>query len=800
MEHLSRWRIPALCAALGLGALVLQQQPVLYSPVIYVPIPLLMVVGWCLRPSWLRSIVAMLLAFSLGFGWAHWRAELRLKDRLDPALEMQEVEVTGVVRGVPIVVPGIAGEGVRFRFSVEQAPPGVPSLLSLAWYARGLGSSAPTLVAGERWRLTVRLKRPHGAANPHGFNVERWMLEEGLRATGTVRVFPVPERLEAQTYGLGAQIDRLRQILAERLLSALASLPYAGVIAALVMGEQRYIAPDDWALFNRTGVGHLLSISGLHITMLAGCAAAFGWGVWRWAVRREHAWAMRRPGLRVATWVGLVAAFFYTLLAGFAVPAQRTLFMLLVVALAIWTGRSTRPLHVLGLALVVVVVLDPWAVGAAGFWLSFGAVACLMLTAPQSTATRWRDRLQWAIHAQLAVTLGLFSLSVWFFQQVSLVGPVANALAIPVVSFVVTPLALLGSAVLMLLGWSGLVELSHAVLAGLMHAIVWLGQWPWAALELPAPAAGWVVFGFLGACLVAAPRRSWWQRVLGVVMMLPLVWAPMVAADRIAWGNFQAIVLDVGQGGGTLVRTRQHALLYDAGPRWTEEADAGARIIVPYLRAVGLRRLDRVVVSHNDSDHAGGALSILKERQVAEVWGSLPEKHPIVQRASSYTSCNAGQQWEWDGVLFEILHPTPETQARNDNGRSCVLRVSAGQHSLLLTGDIESAQEQQMLGWLAENPQFERPGAGVVVAPHHGSKSSSSEAFIAGFTPQAVIMQSGYLNHFRHPRPEVIERYEKAGAKVWRTDLQGAVIVRVSPTNMSLEAERLVRPFYGYGR
>ncbi len=791
------YRFPWWAGAFALGVYVLQQQARLPGLSLYglaACLVALLAVLYLkkIQASLIGMVLMSLMAAALGASWAQWRAEWRLSDKLDPALEMKEVQITGVVRGIPVTSAGLNSSGLRFQFEVEHAPPGVPDLLSLSWYPRSAETPNPKLQAGARWQFTVRLKRPHGLYNPHGFDVERWMLEQGLRASGTVRNSQAPVLMQPWTWSLSSVLDRARQHAGETILSALAPSAYAGVIAALVMGEQRYVEQDDWTLFNRTGIGHLLSISGLHITMLAALMSALGWKVWRWAVVRRQAWAMRSAGLKVAVITGLVTALLYTLLAGFAVPAQRTLYMLSAVALAVLTTRATQPFHVLSLALMVVLLLDPWAVGSAGFWLSFSAVAFLMLAVPMSQDSSWKGQLRTATRAQLAVTVGLLPVTLWFFQQVSLVSPVANAIAIPVVSFLVTPLALLGSFILVLTGWDLPLECANTMLEFLMQIMTLMGRWEWAALEFAAPPLEWIWLACAGACYLCMPNRPGWQRTFGGLAMLPML---LTSTPKLPANSLEAWALDVGQGSAIVLRTRSHSLLYDTGPAWSEQADAGARVVVPYLRAVGLRRLDRVLVSHDDGDHSGGALSVMGARQVDEVMGSLPEEHEIKRQARQFQTCEAGQNWEWDGVLFQILHPHDQTLSSNDNGLSCVLKVTASGYSLLLTGDIEALQERQLL----QEQSAESLRATVMLMPHHGSQSSSSEAFLDTVKPQAALVQAGYLNRFHHPRPQVLKRYEERGAQIWRTDLQGAVRVYFSPLGWKIESQRQREPRYWHG-
>ena len=362
------YRFPWWAGAFALGVYVLQQQARLPGALLYwltaSLLVLLVVIHFKKNQLNLVSMAFMtLMAAALGASWAQWRAEWRLSDKLDPAFEMKEVRITGVVRGIPVTSAGLNSSGLRFQFEVEQAPPGIPGLLSLTWYPRSAETAVPRLQAGARWQLTVRLKRPHGLYNPHGFDVERWMLEQGLRASGTVRNTETPLLVQPWTWSVSSVLDRARQHAGESILSALAPSAYAGVIAALVMGEQRYVEQDDWTLFNRTGIGHLLSISGLHITMLAALMSALGWKVWRWAVWRRQAWAMRTVGLKVAAIAGVMTALLYTLMAGFGVPAQRTLYMLCAVALAILTSKATQwPSMALEIQVLVplTMYLSPW--------------------------------------------------------------------------------------------------------------------------------------------------------------------------------------------------------------------------------------------------------------------------------------------------------------------------------------------------------------------------------------------------------------------------------------------------------
>ncbi|MDZ4252279.1 MAG: DNA internalization-related competence protein ComEC/Rec2, partial [Sulfuritalea sp.] len=416
------------------------------------------------------------VGIGLGFVWAAGFAHLRLADELPAALEGRDIELTGVVAGLPQALE----RGVRFEFDVEQAAAGLPPHISLAWYrsrdeADDEASPLIPVRAGERWRFTVRLKRPHGNLNPHGFDYEAWLFERGIRATGYVRPRSA-ERIDARVWQPGYAVEMLREAIRDRFHAALPDAPYAGILIALAIGDQHAIDPGLWQTFARTGITHLMSISGLHVTMLAGLAYA----LINWLWRRSARLPLIIPAQQAATVGGFLAALLYCLLAGFAVPAQRTLYMLGVVALARLSAREIAGSRVLALALLLVLLLDPWAVLAAGFWLSFGAVALLFhIGSGRLGPAHWL--IEWG-RAQWAVTLGMLPALLALFQQFSLVSPLANAVAIPLVSFVVAPLALLGS----LPPLDPLLSLAHLLTAWLMVFIDWLAGLPLAMWQQAA--------------------------------------------------------------------------------------------------------------------------------------------------------------------------------------------------------------------------------------------------------------------------------------------------------------------------
>ncbi len=777
--------VPALLGLLLGSALQLQQAALLSTNHYLLGVLLgLLLLGLSLRAhrsAWRWGLIGVAFVV-LAFSSTGWRAQLFGSQALSPALEGRDIAVTGVVAAMPQQFEG----GVRFRLDLESAsldgqPLRLPPRLELGWYsgvyARGEGSGesvgelqrqpAP-LQAGERWQMTVRLKAPHGGVNPHGFDYELWQWVQGVQATGYVRSSPrdpAPVRL-AQTWQRPVQWARGQ--VRDQIFLRLADSNASGLIAALVVGDQAAIERSDWDVFRATGVAHLMSISGLHITMFAWAAAlALGW-VWR-----RSAWlCLRLPAPTAALVGGMALATAYALFSGWGVPAQRTVLMLATVgALRLLDVRWPWP-QVWLLACAVVVAVDPWALLQAGFWLSFVAVGVLFASDSgvlQPGRSGLPSRFMVLMREQWVITLALTPLSLLLFGQVSLVGLLANALAIPWVTLLVTPLAMLG--VLLHPLWD-LAAWAIDLLAQLLRV---LAQWPWASVSL-AQAPLWAgAVGVLGG-LVLALRLPWSLRLGGVPLLLPvLLWqAPPIPA-----GEFDLLAADVGQGNAVLVRTARHALLYDAGPMYSRESDAGHRVLVPLLRALGVR-LDTLVLSHRDSDHTGGAVAILKMQAQASLLSSIESEHAL-QALRPVTRCQAGQRWQWDGVDFEVLHPQASDYAdtRKPNALSCTLRISNGVQAVLLAGDIEQAQEAQLVSRAqagATGPGLPTASlrADVLLVPHHGSKTSSTDAFLAAVQPRFAIVQAGYRNRFGHPASPVLVRYDVHDVEVFDTPHCGA--------------------------
>lgn len=768
--------------ALPAGVALQLQQRELLDPHVALAVLLagvaLCAAGW----RWRRGFVLVLIGLVLlGYVSTDWRASQRLAEQLDAEVEGRDLRLTGIVASLPQHGPN----GIRFRFEVERAtmagePVAVPRLVALGWYS-GFHEDATLLQpqrelrAGQRWSFNVRLRRPHGNLNPHGFDLELMLFEQGVRATGHVR--DAPAQSAQDTWA--RPVERLRQHLRDAIDARIADRRAAGVLAALSLGDQGAIEREDWDLFRTTGLAHLMAISGVHITMFGWLAAAAVGALWRRSRRAMHF----VPAPQAARWGGLMLAAAYAAFAGWGVPAQRTVWMLATVVLLRSLGlRWPWPL-VLALAALVVTLVDPWALLQPGFWLSFAAVGLLMASEPvrddvasQAAVRGTRRQRVWAllrggVRTQVVATLGLAPLTLIFFQQVSLVGFVANLLAIPLVTLVITPLALAGSLAAPL--WS----VAAAVLQPFTALLQGLAGLPMSVWFVPAAPPWAQAAALLGGALAVLPL-PWRWRLLALPLAMPLLAMP---PERPPPGHYELLVADVGQGTAVLVRTRQHLLVYDAGPRYARDSDAGQRVLLPLLRARGEQRIDHLVLSHRDTDHVGGARALLGALPVALVSSSLEPQHPLRSLAADHRPCAAGQTWVWDGVRFEFLHP-PEGDAdpaARPNARSCVLRIAAhGAPTTLLTGDIEREQELRLAGRFGEALR-----AGVLLVPHHGSRTSSTPLFLAAVQPELAIVQAGYRNRFGHPAEEVLARYQDIGATVqaspacgawrWRSDEAG---------------------------
>jgi competence protein ComEC len=688
---------------------------------------LLLVVALMLLPF--RSYPLAFLLF--GFTWASVGAQWALNDRLPAGLDGETRWVEGRVVGLPQNSEGV----VRFELAdARSRHEKLPTLMRLAWYG------GPPVNSGERWRLAVKLKRAGGLLNPDAFDYEAWLLAQRIGATGTIKDG------QCLSEARWAWRDSIRQ----RLLSVDAQ-GRNGALAALVLGDGSGLSREDWQILQDTGTVHLLVISGQHIGLLAAVMYILVAGLARFGL-----WSLRWPWLPWACGLAFAAALGYGLLAGFEVPVQRACVMLGLVLLWRLRFRHLGAWWPLLLAFNAVLLLDPLASLRPGFWLSFTAVAVLIFTFGGRLGG-WRWWQTWT-RAQWLIAIGLCPVLLALHLPISLSGPLANLLAVPWVSLVVLPPALLGTLMLPVphVG-EGLLWLAGGLIDALFSALaVIAGQWPaWTAASLP----GWVwLLGSLGAVLLLLPRGVP-MRALGWPLLLLLVVPPRERLDERLADIWQ---LDVGQGLAILIRTRHHTLLYDAGPRFGD-FDLGERVVLPALRKLSVKKLDLMLLSHADADHAGGALAITRGLTVDQVISGDPAGLPAQLRAEA---CESGRQWQWDGVRFQLWQ---WADARDSNQRSCVLQIEANGERLLLTGDIDTHAERSLLDSPLVAPTH------WLQAPHHGSRSSSSMALLNVLKPESVLISRGHGNSFGHPHPTVLARYRKQGLRIYDSAEQGAI-------------------------
>jgi len=737
-------RLPVAVVVFFIGTLSLQALPVLPKfSWILVAIISLMGLGLFGKTRRFCKIWGIIL---LGFIWSWLNAWNYAEHLLPKALQKEPITLLGRVAGLPQSY----GDLTYFTLDIDQllthaAAWPKPGRISLKWHRPPF-----SIEAGDQLQLTVKLRRAHNYSNPGSFDKERQFLQNRWSAEGSVD--PQALAIKLSKTRVGYLEDRVRLYLIQRLESVLKDPFLKGPIIALVSGEQSAITPTEWQVFRNTGTAHLMAISGLHI----GFVASLIFFTVRLFCRFVFKPTLPTPNL--AALLSLVAAIFYAWISGFGIATQRAVIMVAVWILGILLGRIVTAWHRYFLSLGLVLLWDPFAALSPGFWLSFGSVG-LLIYALQGRASDQTSH-QW-LRSQWVVAVGLLPLSLLSFGSISWLGPIANTIAIPWVSFSIVPLSLVGALLLLLdlPGGESLVKFSQTSLQWLWPILEKLNQ-SWALTELTTVLNFSALFALLGILWILAPKGMP-GRFLGWLWLLPLLWQ---AQPLIPEHTLRLTVLDVGQGLAAVLETRSHILIYDTGPKWLE-TDAGERIILPFLKTRKRSKLDTLLISHNDMDHRGGARTILNTLPVSRILASEPEG--LLPFKGEF--CQGGQSWLWDGVRFEILHPYYFQKKRND--RSCVLKVSAGGQSVLLTGDIEAHSEGLMI-----KEQKNALKATVLLVPHHGSKSSSTQEFIDAVSPRYAVFTVGYLNQYGLPKAEVLKRYRDADIEILNTSEEGALV------------------------
>ena len=709
----------------------------------------------------------------IGFFWSSVYGHWCLTEQLPMAYENKDVYVKGYISSMP--EQQLAS--VSFDFIIEQTllPIGhFPKKIHLNWYSPPQG-----LKVGQSWQFSVKLSRPHGHINPGGTDYEAWLFANHIMATGSVGDKPIA-RLISDTPRASELFDRCRQIIVERLNTALADSPQLGLIKALTIGVQDSISQEQWQVFRSTGTTHLIVISGSHISLIAGLVYLCSRRIWAWLG------ILSVSPQRFAALMAWLAGLCYSGLAGYSLPTLRAMIMLTVALAVINWQRHTSAIQILMLALSAVLLFDPLSVISIGFWLSFISVGLLIYVSAGRLGRRtfWQE----ASVSQAVTFIGLSPLLIGFFQQISLIAPIANWLAVPLIGLIIVPVALLAVLLLFMIPPAGLwlLHLTAFLLQGLWWLLTKLATLPLASLNFTQPPWYAFIFAGVGVLLLLAPR-GFPARYLSLVLFLPLLSVKKPTPEP---GEIYLSLLDVGQGLATVVQTNQHTLIFDTGIKQNPENDSALSVILPYLRYQGINKIDTLIVSHGDNDHSGGADSLLKNIAVDEVISSVTPW--AVGDKNHY--CLAGQYWQWDGVDFNILSPPANQYFDKENDNACVLKISTGHTHFLLTADIESDAEN----WLGQI-YGKQLHSEVLIAPHHGSKTSSSLAFLMLVQAKWILIPTGYLNKFHFPHQQVLERYQQLAIPWLNTADRGAITVRSHEADLEFQIERVQHKHYWQG-
>lgn len=722
---------------------------------------------------WIIFFIGILLSYwkylriptacALGFAWVLWFAHSQSAWKLPDDFEGKTVKVTGNISSIPHSEQGIT----NFLFSIkkiqfEQTEQSAKGLLRLSWRAQKNQPLPPHLHVGDEWQLSVRLKKVHGSLNPGGFDYEAWALHEGIRANGYV--VNKAENIFLNSYWYRDLLNRMREFLKEKIERNLPLTNTSPWIVALSLGERHGINQENWEVLRNTGTNHLMAIAGLHIGFMSG----FIYAIVMWLWRLFPTFALRIPAQQASSIGALIMALTYSALAGFSIPTQRACIMLTVFLWVVLLRRKMVSWHGWAVAMLLVLLINPLSVLTESFWLSFGAVAFIIYgvsarLAPNGLWWKW-GRIQWVI------AVGLVPFGIWLFQQCSISSFIANSIAIPVVGFFIVPLCLLGSFVILFSEKMGgiILMLADKILSVLWEVLTWFAHLSWGSWYQVMPSYTALIISCIGVIILLLPA-GFPGRLFGFIGFLPLIFS-QVSTPKL--GEVWLTLLDVGQGLSTIVQTKNHFLVFDAGMKTGPNFDMGESVVVPFLRFAGARKIDMLVVSHGDNDHIGGAPAIMKRFPTVSIKTSVPEKLP-----SDHTYyCLSGDTWQWDGVQFQFLYPTQENLGLN-NDSSCVLRVSMGDKHILLTGDIEKYAEENLV-----QDQLSHLPANILIAPHHGSKTSGLQEFVDAVHPQYVLFPVGYRNRYRFPHAAIIEKYDALGTQKFDSANAGAITFVVNAT------------------
>jgi competence protein ComEC len=710
--------------------------------------------------------------------------------QLPKELETKTVTIRGTIVSLPVLSlsetkkPGAEESSIHFTFALEALnAQAQKTTVQLHWYHY---TGIPTLHAGEKWQLEVRLKRPHSLLNPGGFDYEKWLFSKGIRATGYV-VNPGQARKLSDSSWRYA-VTQVRAYLQQKIHLHLQGEPTEGLISALIMGAQDGIRSEQWQIMRATGTNHLMAIAGVHIAFVSGFLYTFVNFLWR----RSPRCVLALPAQTAAACAALITAILYSALAGFALPTQRALIMLFVLMMGLLLRRTLHPWNAFLLALLLIVLWDPLSTLSISFWLSFGAVFAIIYGISgriKPSGLWWKyGRVQWVI------TLALIPMTLLLFQQSSLISLVANLIAVPAVGILVLPLCLSGALLALIFPFlgHGLLWTSAKIIAVIWEVLRWLGNIEGAVWQHSVPNVWVLLAAAIGILWLLAPG-GFPARGMGLFWISPMLFYFPAAPSA---GIAKLTLLDVGQGLSAVVQTQHHALVFDTGLPMGKNEDTAGRVILPFLQTAGIHTIDTLIVSHGDADHIGGARTLLQGIPVRQIQSSVP-RHAAFENRRAET-CRAGEKWKWDGVTFQLLYPPPALLGQGNNS-SCVLRVATKTGALLLTGDIEKPAENYLVKQYQKTAQAEAGSseentlsATILIAPHHGSRTSSTPDFISAVHPTYVFFPTGYKNRYRFPNKIILERYKQAGVRMLNATETGAISIELGGSKeIAVRTERV---------
>ncbi len=709
--------------------------------------------------------------FLCGFFWALYRANIVLEQTLPEMLEGQDLVIEGTISDLP----KRSFRRQQFIFEVKTIDQIKTDIqynyrFRLSWYEPYKPVLASVLKTGQKWRLTVRVKRPNGFMNPGGRDYEATLFQKGINATGYIKS---GEYLGLQSSNFRQKIHQWRSLIHAEVKTSFPNLN--SIIPALGLGIRDDLSQTDWDILKATGTTHLVAISGLHI----GLISAFGFFIGRWLWSLPVYTLHLVPATKLAAFFAIVTAFIYAGLAGFTIPTQRALIMIVTFMICLLLNWQASRFDMLALSLLGVLVLSPSSVLSVGFWLSFAAVGIIFYVMAGRTMAHglWHSTLK--IH--FIIALGLSPLLLLFFGQNPLLGPLANIIAVPFFGLLITPLVLFGILLLSVtrpLG-EGLIKLADYLIGQFWPFLEWIATLPHNLFHETISSTPILISSLLGVAILLLPR-GFPARWLGLIFIAPIFFSDQNAPDQ---GEFDLTLLDVGQGLSSVIQTQNHVLVYDTGAKFSDNFDAGKAVVIPYLKSIKAKKLDKVIVSHGDNDHIGGFQSIYKAITIDEILTSVPNK----LEGKNVQLCHSEQKWEWDGVEFTILHPhksisLTKSKRLKSNNRSCVLRVDNGYQSILIPGDIEAVIETRLLKNNITENNFGVLDVDILIAPHHGSKTSSTKAFILATSPEYVLFSTGYRNRYKHPHEDVMKTYLEQQVNIINTAMTGAIRFRIGKT------------------